>query len=81
MFFFFFFLFCLGSQPLQKETRNDDPSLEEVSCHLIVDENERTKSARENYSACLPSPRVFARQISPFPSRFFFHVVQFVKCS
>ena len=36
VFFSFFVWFSLGSQPSQKETRNDDPSLEEVSCHLIV---------------------------------------------
>ena len=70
--FSFFVLFCLGSQPSQKETRNDDPSLEEVSCHSIVmpravDENEKEKSARENSPAFLASLRVFARLISPFP--------------
>ena len=37
MFFFLFWGgFFLGSQPSQKETRDNDPSLEEVSCHLIV---------------------------------------------
>lgn len=82
--FFSFLWFCLGSQPSQKENRNDDPSLEEVSCHLIVVPRGwrkwGEKSARDNSSACLASPRVFAHQISAFPSLFFFHVVQFVKC-
>ena len=45
---FFFFFLCLGSQPSQKETRNDDPSLEEVSSYSIFMPRGLRKSERKN---------------------------------